>query len=667
MLAATLSASGSAQNQTQPQRPSYPVSGGFGAPAPLQLPAMPVTTPITPNGAVVEDVIARVNDQIITRSEYERSEQQLLQESQQHNLSAAEFHDRQQDLLRDMIDQQILLSKGKELGISGDAETMRELDDLRKKNNFADMEALQKAAEQQGVSFEDFKQNIRNQAITQQVVRDEVGRHINLTQAQEQAYYAEHGKEFEVPEQIHLSEILVPTAENATDAQIDAAQTKANDLEAKLKAGAKFPDVAKSSSGGPTASAGGDLGDFKRGMLGDVLEKATFPLAVGGFTAPIRTRQGFVILRVDSHQAAGTPPLTEIEPQVQEAIYVDQLQPALRVYLTKARDDAYVDIKPGFVDTGSVTKKPSTVVTAYAPPPVKKKVVNHQKAEQERAAAAQAQLAAERAKVAEHNAQKAAEQAAVQAAKNGGSRNVSKPVKAPKIRREKVRFGQAPRTSLPSSPTETAATPSTPLQGQAPGVAMALADSTTTISTGTSAEGDADPLAPKVGPVRKTRFSQRETETVGQRLETKVAKTEERAAIRPVAPTPGTNATEQQQAAPLGLNGDTVKKKPKTKRGKGETKERLKEAPKPADGAQQVAPTINPALATTPGGAASGGAAPGTVQSNTPATRPATPSADSTTLPPANEPAPGALPQGQPIPATTSAQPNQPATPVVPH
>ena len=209
-----------------------------------------------------------------------------------------------------MIDQQLLLSKGKELGVNCDAEVIRRLDDLRKQNHLESMEALEKAAASQGVSFEDFKQGIANQCITQQVVRDEVGRHIQMTHTQEQAYYTAHAGDFQMPEQVHLSEILVPTPDNATDAQIVAAQAKADDLSAKLKAGTNFAELAKTSSGGPTASGGGDLGDFKRGTLGDVLEKATFSLQAGGVTAPIRTRQGFVLLRVDSHQAAGLPPVT---------------------------------------------------------------------------------------------------------------------------------------------------------------------------------------------------------------------------------------------------------------------------------------------------------------------------------------------------------------------
>jgi peptidyl-prolyl cis-trans isomerase SurA len=632
-----------ARAQAGAQPKSYPVPGsGFGATT-LRLPSLPTPTAITPNGAVVEDVVGRVNDQIITRSEYERAEQQLLQDSQQQHASEAELENRLHNLLRDMIDQQLLLSKGKELGITGDAETMRQLDELRKQNHLDSLEALQKAAEQQGVSYEDFKQNIRNSVITQQVVRDEVGRHLNLTHAEEQAYYDAHKQDFQVPEQVHLSEILVPTPENATDAQIGEAQAKADDLAAKLKAGANFAELARTSSGGPTASAGGDLGDFKRGALGTVLENATFDLPAGGVTAPIRTRQGFVILRVDSHQAAGTPPLNQVEPQVQEAIYVSALQPALRAYLSKARTQAYIQIKPGFTDTGAAKGESTPTFTAYAPPPIKKKILKKQRAEDVKAVKAQADLAAAREKVAEKHAAEAAP------GSKGRVANASAPHTRVKIHREKIRYGQAPRNALPNSPVQTAASSpaSPPIAGEAAGVAMAPTESVSSITTGTGAEASADPLAPVVTSDRKTRFSDRQRENKAEVDERKLAKVEVKATARPVAATPEESADEKQQAAPLGLNGDTARKKPKPRRVKGEPKNRLQEKPKPVDNTPAPAATVNPALATSPTG--------------TPTSAPP-PSADKTTLPPADQPAPGALPQGQPIPATTSAQPGQPAT-----
>jgi peptidyl-prolyl cis-trans isomerase SurA len=618
LAAYVVAAAPAAQAQVRAQPPSYPVPGGGMTAAPqqqLQLPPLPAATPITPNGTVVEDVVARVNDQIITRSEYERAEQQMMQEARQESVPQSETEAKLHDLLRDMIDQQLLLSKGKDLGITGDAETMRRLDDIRKQNHLDSMEALQKAAEQQGISYEDFRQQIRNQIISNQVVQDEVGRHLNLTHAEEEAYYKAHAKDFEVPEQVHLSEILIPTPENATDAQVAAAQQKGDEVEAKLKAGANFAATAKANSGGPTASAGGDLGDFKRGTLGDVLEKATFSLPAGGYTEPIRTRQGFVILRVDSHQQAGVPPLEDVERQVQEAIYFQQLQPALRTYLTKAREDAYIDIKPGFVDTGASRQQTKPEFTAYAPPPIKKKTLKKERVEQEKAQKAQTDLASAREKAAEK------QEATVEAKSAGqpGARTVSRPAKRKKIHREKVRYGQAPRKALPSGTAQTAETGNnaTPL-GQTAGAAMAPTDSMTTITTGTGVEeGNVDPLAPKQVADRKTRFTDREKETEERRAQEKLARAEVKATKRPVAATSEESADEKVRAAPLGLNEQPGKKKKhRTKRAKDEPKERLQDKPKPVENTPPPpAPTVNPAL----GGTAPAGQTPPPATQSTPA------------------------------------------------
>ncbi|MEO6923678.1 MAG: peptidylprolyl isomerase, partial [Bryocella sp.] len=270
LIAGVAALSATALTAQVTQRPNYPT---FGAPQQqLQLLPVPVTQPITANGTVVEDVVARVNDQIITRSEYEQALKGLKEDALRQGATQEQLDAEQKNLLRDMIDQQILLARGKELGITGDAEMTRRLDDIRKQNHLDSMEALEKAAATQGVSFEDFKQNIRNQAIQQKVVNQEVGSHLNITHAEEEAYYKAHASEFTVPEQIHLSEILIPTAEKATDAELAAAKAKAEAAEQKLKEGTGFSELAKTVSSGPTAAAGGDLGDFQRGQLGDVLE-----------------------------------------------------------------------------------------------------------------------------------------------------------------------------------------------------------------------------------------------------------------------------------------------------------------------------------------------------------------------------------------------------------
>lgn len=332
---------------------------------------------------VVEEIIARVNNQIITRTEYQHSKEELKQEAQQQDPANADkvVAEREKDVLRDLIDQQLLLDKGKDLSITADTELIKKLDDMRKEMKLDSMEELEKAATAQGVSFEDFKQNIRTQIITQQVIGKEVGSRLSINKEDELAFYNEHKSDLERPEQVKLSEILISTEkkpQGATDdAQlVAAAEAKAHDLLAQIKKGAAFDQIAKKNSDGPTAAQGGDLGLFKRGTLAKQLEDLTFGMKKDEVSDAIRTKQGFVILKVTDHQVAGIPPFNEIEPRVQDALYMQRLQPALREYLKKLREDAFIDIKSGYVDTGASpneTKPVETTAKAATAKELKKK------------------------------------------------------------------------------------------------------------------------------------------------------------------------------------------------------------------------------------------------------------------------------------------------------
>lgn len=321
--------------------------------------------------AVVEEIVARVNNQIITSSEFRHSVEELKKEAQQQDPVNADkiIAEREKDVLRDLVDQQLLLEKGKDLGITADTELVKKLDQMRKDMNLDSMEELEKAAQAQGVSFEEFKQNMRNQIITQQVIGKEVGSRLVIDKDQEQKFYEEHKSELDQPEQVRLSEILISTDKRPNDKRDDnqvlqEAQTKAEGVLGEIKKGAKFEDVAKKSSDGPTAAQGGDLGWFKRGTLAKELEDKTFAMKAGDVSEVTRTKQGFIILKVTEHHEAGVPPFSQVEPRIQDALYMEKLQPALREYLTKLREDAFIDYKPGYVDTGASPNQTKPVETA---------------------------------------------------------------------------------------------------------------------------------------------------------------------------------------------------------------------------------------------------------------------------------------------------------------
>jgi len=361
--------------------------------------------PVFSSAQTVEEIITRVNSQIITLSEFQRSKDQLRDDVKTQDPANADklYAEREKDVLRDLIDQQLLLEKGKDLGITGDTDLIKRLDQMRKDMKLDTMEELEKAATAQGISYEDFKQNMRNQIITQKVIGEEVGSHLSISKDEEQKFYDEHKNEMEQPESIRLSEILIaphvaeaekpaadkpvlngaaPAADDtaktaapvdseaakqaADAAALSAAEAKANDLLKQIRAGASFEDIAKKNSDGPSAAQGGDLGSFKRGTLAKELEDKTFALKAGEVTDVIRTKQGYVILKVTSHQMAGIPPLKDVEPKVQDALYYQQLQPALRAYLTKLREEAYIDVKPGYIDSGASPNETKPIETATA-------------------------------------------------------------------------------------------------------------------------------------------------------------------------------------------------------------------------------------------------------------------------------------------------------------
>jgi peptidyl-prolyl cis-trans isomerase SurA len=348
--------------------------------APLLFSQNPAPTQSPSSDTVVEEIVARVNNSIVTRADMRKAREQLTAEANQPDRGAGDqdAKEREKDLLRDLIDQQLLLQKAQDLGISADTELVKRLDELRKQMHAESMEDLEKAAQAQGISFEDFKQNMKNNILTQRVIGQEVGGHITVTSQEIQQFYDTHKTELDRPEQVRMSEILISTQatpavkndkgetqlpETPSAEVVAQAQDKANQVYAMLQKGSKFDDLAKQYSNGPTAASGGDLEYFKRGTLSKDLETQVFGLKVGEYTQPIRTNQGFVILKVTEHPNGGVPALKDVETRIQEQVYMVKLQPALRDYLTKLREEAYIDIKPGYLDTGASPNETQPIYT----------------------------------------------------------------------------------------------------------------------------------------------------------------------------------------------------------------------------------------------------------------------------------------------------------------
>jgi peptidyl-prolyl cis-trans isomerase SurA len=330
----------------QPKKAAMP-------PAKLAKPAKPA---LTGEGKVVEEIVARVNNEIITTSELQKARAAATEDAQQEcsgrctpeQLQVA-VEDRQKFALRDLIDQSLLAQRGKDMSINVEGDVVKQLDQIRVQNKLDSMEKLEAAVTKEGLNWDDFKSNIRNKLLTQEVIRREVGSHINIGRDDAMKYYEAHKKEFVKPELVALRAIEIST-EGKQESDLADLKKKAEDLVRRIKEGEDFATLAKRFSDGSTAQQGGYLGTYKRGELAKQLEDQVFGMKKNQLTDVIETKQGFLILQVLERYEEGEQPFEKVENEIMDHLYSERMEPALREYLKTLREQSYVVVKPGYQD-----------------------------------------------------------------------------------------------------------------------------------------------------------------------------------------------------------------------------------------------------------------------------------------------------------------------------
>ena len=313
---------------------------------------------------IVEEIIAKVNGDIITRGEMDQARTRLMEEAKSQGLTGAQLAEvvRNQDknALRDQIDQLLLVQRGKDLDVKVDADVTRRLAEIQSQSKITDPDKFHDyIREQTGMSFEDFQQQMKNSLLTQKVIGEEISSRISIPEADLRKYYEEHQKEFVREEQVFLSQILIST-EGKTPAQVAAAQKKAADLVTRARKGEKFSDLARQNSDDPaTAKDGGQLPPYKRSehLLVKEIEDLVFQQKRGSVTDPIKLPQYLLILKVDDHYEAGQASFEEVKEQITQKLAEPKMEPKVREYLTTLRQNAFLQIKDGYVDSGAAPGK----------------------------------------------------------------------------------------------------------------------------------------------------------------------------------------------------------------------------------------------------------------------------------------------------------------------
>src|SRR5437879_3515252 len=231
----------------------------------------------------VDEIVAWVNSDIILKSEFETRRAQIRNDLAEapprcRGLQGAQleqaFNDATKTLLRDLIDETLLLQQAKDMGLNADLEVVKTMEQLRQERRLESLAELEKAIVAQGFSVDEFKQNIKTRYLTSQVLQREVYGRVVITTEEMRKYYDANIKNFDRPAGIHVREIAVST-ETRSPAEIESQRKKIEEALASVKKGDNFAEVAAKYSESQTAQEGENLVFFVNGQLESDGEMAT--------------------------------------------------------------------------------------------------------------------------------------------------------------------------------------------------------------------------------------------------------------------------------------------------------------------------------------------------------------------------------------------------------
>jgi len=302
---------------------------------------------------ILEQVLVKVNGDIVTKTEFEQRQVAALQSRPEYakNPSAVDLakavSELTPDLILEAVDELLLVQRGRELNYSlGDEQFKQILESIKKSNNITDEVQFQAALKQEGLTEADLRRNMERSMMVTQVQRNEVIEKIAVSEEEARVFYEGHRTEFTTPSELTLREILieVPTTDRGVNvAQDDEARAKAEEIRKRLLGGEPFPRMAAEFSASPSKANGGLIGPIRSDELAPQLQEILGKVKIGDVAEVIRTQSGYQILKVESRTDTKIRTFEEARPALIQRVIESKRRAALQKYLDGLRDAA--DIK----------------------------------------------------------------------------------------------------------------------------------------------------------------------------------------------------------------------------------------------------------------------------------------------------------------------------------
>ena len=302
---------------------------------------------------IIEQVLVKVNGEIITKSDLENRQIAALRQTGKGDLPDAELKkaiaELTPQLLVDTIDEMLMLQRGKELGYKLSDDQFNEiLNNIKKENKLEDEATFQAALKQEGLTVQQLRGNIERTMIINRVQQAEVMGRVSVTEDESRRYYEAHANEFTTPSALTLREILVAIpgdGKTLNVAKDEETKAKAESLRARALAGEDFAKMASELSDSASKANGGLIGPINRSDLDDKIGKIFDALKVGGITEVLRTTAGYQFFKLESRSEAKVLPFDQAREQIADKVAQQKRRGEFVKYLQKLRGQALIEWK----------------------------------------------------------------------------------------------------------------------------------------------------------------------------------------------------------------------------------------------------------------------------------------------------------------------------------
>lgn len=304
-------------------------------------------------GEVIEQVLVRVNGEIITKSEFEQRQVSALRQRPELAAGTAgndevkrAIEEITPNLILSAVDELLLVQRGKEMGLTlGDQQFADIVNNIKKENKIENEEDFQAALKQENMTLVDLRRSMERQMLTSRVQQQEVSDKVSVTEDEAKAYYAAHRKQFTTTPELSLREILIEVP--VTDAGVNVAKdeearVKAEAIRGRLVAGEPFARLAGELSDAASKANGGLIGPFQRTDLNPTLQKLIDPLKVGDLSPVTRVTKGYQILRLESRTEEKVKSFDAARAEIADRVAQDKHRTELMAFLDRLREQAIV-------------------------------------------------------------------------------------------------------------------------------------------------------------------------------------------------------------------------------------------------------------------------------------------------------------------------------------